>query len=291
MKKIIPLLLIMSCCASVAFASIVVLDSGQKVEGKITERNDEQIKIIYEDVEVTFYLDEISTIDGVKIEVPEPEEYVPSTYMIEDEPQEESEESVPSFEAPVQEEPIRSEPIFAREQIEDAEEVVSTTTRDVTNNMFSGQQSSGLQGGKSLAERMEQRDFRGRTPPKAALGVILIPMFFILLIGIVSVAAYWKMYAKAGYPGWAALVPIYNIYIMVKIAGKPGWWMVLMFIPIVSIIILIIINIGIAQNFGKGIGYGLGLTLLPLIFVPVLGFGSAQYLSNKSENSLMSEVI
>ncbi|MBU0468696.1 MAG: signal peptidase I [Candidatus Omnitrophica bacterium] len=120
--------------------------------------------------------------------------------------------------------------------------------------------------------------------PKVALGAVLAPFLIAILFLLVILAANWRIYSKAGHPGWASIVPIYNIYIMVKIAGKPGWWMILMFIPVVSIIIFIVINIGIAEKFGKGIGYGLGLTLLPLIFVPLLGFGSAQYISNKVVN-------
>jgi hypothetical protein len=91
------------------------------------------------------------------------------------------------------------------------------------------------------------------------------------------IAAIWKMFSKAGQPGWAAIIPIYNIYVMCKIAGRPGWWVLLMFIPLVNFIIIIILCIDLAKSFGKGAGFGIGLLLLPFIFYPVLGFGSAQY--------------
>jgi hypothetical protein len=85
------------------------------------------------------------------------------------------------------------------------------------------------------------------------------------------------VFSKAGKPGWAAIIPIYNVIVMLEIAGKPIWWIVLFLIPVVSIIMSIIVAIGIANNFGKGAGFGLGLAFLAPIFYPILAFGSAQY--------------
>ncbi len=85
------------------------------------------------------------------------------------------------------------------------------------------------------------------------------------------------LHPKAGEPGWGIIIPIYNIYILTKIAGRPGWWLLLMLIPIVSLIIMIIVMMDIAKAFGRGAGTGLGLAFLPFIFYPILGFGSAQY--------------
>ena len=87
----------------------------------------------------------------------------------------------------------------------------------------------------------------------------------------------WKVFTKAGQPGWACLIPIYNLYVLCKIAGRPGWWLLLMLIPFVNIIILIILCIDIAKSFGNGVGFGLGMAFLGFIFWPILGFGSAQY--------------
>ena len=98
-----------------------------------------------------------------------------------------------------------------------------------------------------------------------------------LIVGVLMIAAMWKVFSKAGQPGWAAIIPIYNIYVMCKIAGRPGWWLLLFLIPLVNFIIIIIICIDIAKNFGKGAGFGLGLAFLGIIFWPILGFGSAQY--------------
>lgn len=105
------------------------------------------------------------------------------------------------------------------------------------------------------------------------------PIFWIVyaVVVIFMIAAMWKVFSKAGQPGWAILIPIYNMYVLCKIAGRPGWWVILMFIPLVNFIIIIILCIDIAKSFGKGAGFGIGLLLLPIIFYPVLGFGSAQY--------------
>lgn len=86
-----------------------------------------------------------------------------------------------------------------------------------------------------------------------------------------------KLYAKAGQPGWAAIVPIYNTYVMLKIVGRPGWWLALMLIPIVNIVLVIIMFVDLAKAFGKGGGFAVLLILLPLVGMPILAFGSAVY--------------
>jgi hypothetical protein len=98
-----------------------------------------------------------------------------------------------------------------------------------------------------------------------------------LLIAVIIIAAMWKIFTKAGQPGWACLIPIYNIYVLCQIVGRPGWWVILMFIPFVNFIIGIILCIDLAKSFGHGVGFGLGLVFLGFIFYPILGFGSAQY--------------
>ena len=94
-------------------------------------------------------------------------------------------------------------------------------------------------------------------------------------IVVVQIAGTWRVFEKAGQPGWACIIPIYNIYIMTKIGGKPGWWTILcLLIPFVFIIW--IYNM-ISKSFGKDEGFTAGLVFLGFIFWPILGFGSAQY--------------
>jgi hypothetical protein len=98
-----------------------------------------------------------------------------------------------------------------------------------------------------------------------------------LVIGVVVLIGMWKVFAKAGQPGWACIVPFYNIYVLCKIVGRPGWWLLLFLVPFVNLIIAILLYVGLAKSFGKGAGYGVGLVFLPFIFFPILGFGDATY--------------
>ena len=106
------------------------------------------------------------------------------------------------------------------------------------------------------------------------------PIVWIIYIAIIvlMIAANWKIFTKAGKPGWAAIIPIYNIIVLLEIIGKPVWWIILLFIPIVNIVIGIIMVHGLSKSFGKGVGYTLGLIFLGIIFYPLLGFGDDKYL-------------
>jgi ABC-type sulfate transport system permease subunit len=112
----------------------------------------------------------------------------------------------------------------------------------------------------------------------------LVPILFMLIwlaILIVVIAGMWKVFTKAGQPGWAAIIPIVNLYFLLKIARRPGWWLVLFFVPLVNVIIGIVMALDIARNFGKGGGFAVGLIFLPFIFYPILGFGDAQYVGGQ----------
>ena len=107
-------------------------------------------------------------------------------------------------------------------------------------------------------------------------GSILL-ILIALAIGLFLIVSFWKVFVKAGQPGWGIFIPIYNIYLLIKIAGRPGWWLILYLIPFVNIVIGIIIGIDIAKNFGKDTAFGLGLFFLGFIFYPIMAFGSAEY--------------
>ena len=117
----------------------------------------------------------------------------------------------------------------------------------------------------------------GHTPLKRPTLMIAFILLCELAIVVLIIAGIWKVFSKAGQPGWAAIIPIYNAYILLKIAGKPGWWLLLLFIPLVNLVIGILVAIEVAKAFGKGTGFGLGLVFLGFIFYPILGFGSATY--------------
>jgi hypothetical protein len=102
-------------------------------------------------------------------------------------------------------------------------------------------------------------------------------MLICLSIGLLIIIANWKIYTKAGHPGWASIIPIYNIYILLKIVGKPWWWLLLMLIPLVNIIFAIWMTNLLSLSFGKSSAFTVGLIFLPFIFYPILGFGDSQY--------------
>jgi hypothetical protein len=105
----------------------------------------------------------------------------------------------------------------------------------------------------------------------------LIGLIVQLGLIIVIVAGFWKTFEKADEPGWAAIIPIYNTYVLIKVSGNAWWWLILLFIPVINLIALLKIAIDVAGKFGKGVLFGLGLGILPFIFYPLLGFGDARY--------------
>jgi hypothetical protein len=108
-------------------------------------------------------------------------------------------------------------------------------------------------------------------PPQVS-PVVWICYFVVIILWI---AGMWKTFSKAGQPGWAAIIPIYQLIVLCQVAGRPIWWFLLLLICFP--IFYIIICIDIAKRFGKGGGFAVGLIFLPFIFFPMLGFGSAQY--------------
>ncbi len=99
----------------------------------------------------------------------------------------------------------------------------------------------------------------------------------LLAVFVLVIAGAWKTLTKAGQPGWAIIIPIYNYYILTKVGGLEIMWFIFIFIPILNIVAFFKINIAIAEKFGQSVGFGIGLALLGFIFYPILGFGSATY--------------
>jgi len=105
-------------------------------------------------------------------------------------------------------------------------------------------------------------------------------VLFALYIGILLfyIIACWKIFTKAGQPGWGCIVPFYNIYLWLKIAGKPGWWLILYCIPLVNIVIAIIVILAVGKAFGKSTAFSIFLLMIfSFIGIPMLGYGSAVY--------------
>ncbi len=113
----------------------------------------------------------------------------------------------------------------------------------------------------------------------AAMLIILF-LFYIGVI-VVLLASQWKIFSKASKPGWACLIPIYSTIVLLEIIKKPVWWIFMFLIPLVNIYFLIVAMNELSKSFGKSTGFTVGLLLLPFLFYPILGFGSAEYQWNK----------
>ncbi len=112
----------------------------------------------------------------------------------------------------------------------------------------------------------------------AALGVY---MAIATVIGILSIIAMWKIFTKAGKPGWASIIPIYNIIVLFQLVGLTPWLLLLYFIPIINVIaaivLMIMVSIRLAKAFGKSSGFTVGLIFLNTIFILILGLGDSKY--------------
>lgn len=99
-----------------------------------------------------------------------------------------------------------------------------------------------------------------------------------VILYVVFALPLWAVFKKAGSDmAWAAFVPIVNVYETLKVVGRPGWWLILYFIPIVNLVVAIIVWNDLSKSFGKGVGFTIGLILLPWVFLAILGWGSASY--------------
>ncbi len=112
----------------------------------------------------------------------------------------------------------------------------------------------------------------------AEAALVALPMvIFGIVVGLFMIICQWKIIEKAGKPGWASIIPIYNVIVMLQIAGKPEWWFLLLLVPVANVIIAIITIIALAEKFGQETGFAIGMLLLPIIFYPILAFGDSKY--------------
>ena len=112
----------------------------------------------------------------------------------------------------------------------------------------------------------------------SALAAGLIVYYIIVLaIAVLVLAGMWKIFVKAGKPGWGAIVPFYNLYCLFEMSFGNGWLFLLTLVPCVNVVMEILVMVKLAKAFGKGGGFAVGLIFLPVIFIPMLGFGDADY--------------
>ena len=113
-------------------------------------------------------------------------------------------------------------------------------------------------------------------PQQAAQAKSLGTTYLVLLlvITLLLIVSMWVVFERAGEAGWKSIIPIYNMYVLMVISGKPGWWFLLLFIPLIGAIIYLMAMLSLAARFGRGAVFGIGLFFLPMIFFPLLAFGS-----------------
>jgi hypothetical protein len=112
---------------------------------------------------------------------------------------------------------------------------------------------------------------------KISSGFPVVVLLISLAVTLLILAAYWVLYERAGQAGWKSLIPFYNMYILMEISGKPGWWLFLLFIPLVGVVIYLLAMLSLAKKFGRSELFGVGIFLLPMIFLPLLAFGDSKY--------------
>lgn len=111
----------------------------------------------------------------------------------------------------------------------------------------------------------------------AAAGAAGLSSLISLVIAVVEIAALWRLFSRAGRPGWAAIIPIYNTVVMLHVTGKSGWWVLGLLVPLLNIFVYCRMMVNMAQVFGKGVGFGIGNIFLPFIFLPILAFTDSPY--------------
>ena len=111
------------------------------------------------------------------------------------------------------------------------------------------------------------------TADAAGAGIAMLVMMPIYLaIMAVSIVSMWKLFTKAGKPGWASLVPVYNLVVMVEIVGRPLWWVAMFFIPVANIVFGVMLYLDLAKAYGKDSGWGILLILFPIVMMPIMAF-------------------
>lgn len=118
----------------------------------------------------------------------------------------------------------------------------------------------------------------GEMDPVLMGGLGIMSFLPAIVFLVFTAVCYWKIFEKAGRPGWQGIIPVANLYFLTELVGKPVWWfIVILLVPCVNIVFIIMLNIELAKAFGKTTGFGILLTLFGIIFLPILAFGDAKY--------------
>ena len=109
------------------------------------------------------------------------------------------------------------------------------------------------------------------------LDIVVAVVVLVALPVMLLVVPTWRIYVKAGEPGWASIVPLFSQYTLCSVVGRPVWWLIFLLIPYVNFVFWLIVAMDLARVFSRSKAFGIGLWLLPFVFLPILGYGSAEY--------------
>lgn len=109
------------------------------------------------------------------------------------------------------------------------------------------------------------------------LDIVVVVVVLVALPLMLLVVPTWRIYVKAGEPGWASIVPLFSQYTLCSVVGRPVWWLIFLLIPYVNFVFWLIVAMDLARVFSRSKAFGIGLWLLPFVFLPILGYGSAEY--------------
>lgn len=126
-----------------------------------------------------------------------------------------------------------------------------------------------------------QNQYESSLTDAQAIAIVVVT----LALSLVMIVAMWRLFTKAGQPGWHAIVPFLNTYTLVKVAGRPGWWFFLYLVPCVNYVVAFIVLYDLAKAFGRSSGFGVGTALLSPIFIPILAFGSSEHVATEQRRA------
>ncbi len=116
------------------------------------------------------------------------------------------------------------------------------------------------------------------------IGILTTYLFILFGVALIFIAAGWRLFSKAGQPGWAVLIPFYNLYLYTQIIRRPKWWILLYFLGAIPFLgalgvlfLSVIDSIRLAKVFGRSTEFGVGLILLNIVFIAILAFGKSDY--------------
>lgn len=298
-KRCKCLLVIFCVVAAVAaistaiWAETIRLKNGRIFEGEIVDETDDEVKIEIKSGIVYFSRDEIASIGDRKISEKDIKD---ATKNLENQP---AEKKAETKKAPKKEQkPVKkvAQPVLPPKEVVKPENapVVAIDTTTITPGVAVSTEPAVSLSSQTLitpsptAIRTESKKIPFKNlashQKNVIMAIVAIIFIIIILFSILMIVSSWKIFEKAGQPGWAAIIPIYNLYIFIKIAGKPNWWLLFSlvgFIPyigfIVYLVFSVILYVSVARCFGKGTGFGVGLTFLPFIFMPILAFDNSTY--------------